>query len=303
MIISRKSVLFILIMTIMLFIPNQVLGEKIEKECIGDEFKREMKLDISTSIQKFDEANKKFLMIVDVDIEDNKPEDPFKAYVFMPPGSGADVVHVNQDEVDKNYHVNQKFTEPRFPAELNFFPSLWPFERYHNYVFLVIDDEVQFCDYEMFSTYIGGHFAENPDWDIQIEGSISSVEEFTEIIEGANPRFEKYTIIKLDTELFRSHDYFWKHVFYVIAPLFPIPLIIAHWRFIKHERTVTHVTFFTGVSILILTGVFIIRNITPIDLTMVEAVLLTGIAAYASGFFGYLWKSSSKRNIVSRLRE
>ncbi len=267
-----------------------------ETKCLNEDGNRVFDLGFVTSVREFDELNKEIEMTISVDIEDDETKEPFDARLRHYPNTGSRVLTVVQHPTDGNYHVdNELIEEPRITPIISFFLNPWPFEKYKIPMFLEFDVTAKLCfDEDDIHSYKGGFFPENPDWEVELLYSESSLEEMQQTIPKIKPRFDNSTIFKFETIIKHTENYFWKHVFYVIVPLVPILLIIGHGAFIRKQKLGTHIAFFTGVSILILTSLFAVAPSTPIDLTLLETISLFSIAAYAIGFFVFLYRVKIK---------
>jgi len=294
---NQKIIVFTILILVFLIIPNQTFGELLEKKCLFEGNEKTLDVWFVTGVQEFDEQNKKLLLTIDVDIEAKDPVEPFDVSMRISAHRGGGSIQIQENYDDDSYSRSQKFTEDEIIPTLNTPINLWPGEVYHIPIFLEFEQKVKFCydvgvegEHHDLDSYKAGYFPENPDWLVDLKESESSIEDMEKTIPGIKAKYTDPTIVKLDTIIYHTEDYYKKNIIYAIAPIFPILLIIAHFAFIKSEKLVTHVTFFTGVSILILTGVFIIRDSTPLDLTLVEAIPLSSIVFYAVGFFIFLWR-------------
>ncbi len=307
---------FIALFGIITFPPNAFGAYVLEERCLGDENARKLDFRLTVGIQEFDEIFKEAVVSFDIDAEDDETNEPFEIHMKRYPNTGGRTINVGQDEEHGNYEVTEKtFTNhrviPKSVSEIN----MWPFEEYTIPIFLEFNENVQLCYYDSDETdgdihiYKAGYFPENPNWKVDLTYFVSSPAEIEETIPGAKSYFNS-SVFRFDSVISHPEGYQTKQLFYAAIVLAPIILIIGHALFVRTEKLNSHVTFFTGISILILTGIVMLSAITPRDLTWLEVVSIGSIATYAVGFFVFLGKrhhtiqnENTRKEIVKKQKE
>lgn len=284
----------------LLFIPlfHQSYGAvtSLGKTCLNEDGFRELDFRYTVGVREFDELNKKVYVTIDFDAEDEDEQmEPFSVYHRTYPHLGASVVHIIQKD-DQGYYyteANQKFHERRI-TPIHFFPSLWPFETYKIPIFLEFDKDVKLC-YDTWDdgssdidVYKAGDFPKNPHWQVTITGYETNFVDIKELVPDIKPRFENSVIFQFDTVISHTENYKMKNGAYFFLVIAPIVLMIVHLRCLKHKKLNLHITFFAGISILILTSITSLIELTPIDLTMIEVISISSITTYATGFAFFL---------------
>ncbi|MCV0430470.1 hypothetical protein [Nitrosopumilus sp.] len=267
----------------------------LEPECINPDGKRELDLRFDTGVQEFNELTKESVLTLDWRLKDGFGiSKPFDVVSRVHPGSGASIYNVTAAHEGADYSITVRDTEHHINP-LHVVPEhLWPFESYSIPAFLEINDDVKLCGWD-FEGHKFGFFAENPNWKVTLIASESSFEEMSKILEGGRPRFENNTIVKFDTQISHSDEYISKYFLYGIIPFFPMLLIFAHFKYLRHERPILQITYFTGVSVLILTGLIAVGS-TIVSLTLLEIITLSSIPVYIVSFVITLRKVVKKKN-------
>lgn len=287
-----------------LFIPQNVLGaEWLGKECLNNDGIRELDFRYTVGVQEFDELNKIVYVTIDLDVEDEDEQtEPFDVFHRRYPYLGSTVVHIIPKD-DIGYYetqANTKFHERRITPILNFPINPWPFETYKIPMFLEFDRDVMLCfdtwddGSKDVSVYKAGHFPENPNWQVEITPYETSFEEIEKLVPEIKPKFENSTIFQFDTVISHTENYKKKIGVYFFLILAPIILMIGHLLWIRFEKLNSHITFFAGVSILILTSIVALGELTPIDLTLFEIISISSVIGYAIGFFIFLANRKSR---------
>lgn len=298
---SKKIVFLSFLILMVSIVTVNSYGETSQTKCLNDDGDRELDFRFVTGVQEFDESLKQVELSINLDVEDEKTQKPFEVQLRRYPYQGSVIINVTQNSEQSNYGVdNYRTIERRITPISNFMINLWPFETYTIPIFLEFNSDARLC-YSYYEdsagdihSYKEGYFPENPNWDVSITSKEIQFSELEKIIPGIKPRFENSTIFQFDTIIFHTDGYKAKNVFYFIVALIPILLIIGHGIFIRFEKVGVHITFFAGVTILILTSLFAIRPSTPIDLTILETISLSSIGAYAIGFFIFLYRHKNR---------
>jgi len=293
--IKKILIVFILFIGVssIIFPFTNVYSQESEN-CFNSDAIRELDYRFDTGVQDFDVLNKELTLTVDLHLDDDWGTEPFDAVLRVHPGSGPTLLHVEPDPQNGDYKATHRGNE-HYIHPLPVVPSyFWPFESYSVPAFLEFDSDVRLCGGN-FEGHKFGVFSENPDWKVTLYASDSSLEEMNESLGGKKAHFANYTIIKFDTVISHSDVYLLKHFLYAIAPLFPLALIFAHWKYVKSENLGIHITFFTGVSVLILTGVVAISSNFQTDLTILELFSFSSIVIYSMGFFRFLSQRHHKK--------
>jgi len=265
--------------------------------CLNDEGTRELDLRYTVGVQEFDELNNKVYVTIDLDLEDeDKHTEPFDVFHKRYPYRGSTVVHIVEDD-DSGYYETQdntKFHERRITPILNFPLNPWPFEKYKIPMFLEFDRDVKLC-YNAWddgssdvSVYKAGQFPKNPHWQVELFPHEISFAEIEEFIPDIKPNFENSVFFQFDTIISHSDNYQKKIGLYWFLIFAPIILMIAHLVCLRNRNLNSHIMFFAGTSILILTGITAIIDQTPVTLTLMEVISISSITSYAIGFSIFL---------------
>ena len=293
---------FTILIVSFFLIPIEVHGEPLERICIYENNARELDFRFLTGVREFDEQNKKVELSVDVYIKDEKTAMPINVTMIIYPFAGGNTIQEKRED-GIHYEKSQSIMGHRITPTLNSPVNIWPFEKYHIPIFLEFKDNVKLCYNDdpkrpgTVSSYKGGiEFPNNPDWQVGMVATESTLKEVQVMMPSFHPSFTNSTIIKLDTIIFHNEGYQWKNGFYITVPAIPIILIIAHLLFVRSEKLEVQISLFTGVTILILTSLFAIKPSIPIDLTLIEVISLTSVALYAGIIFIILKLKKPKNN-------
>lgn len=113
----------------------------------------------------------------------------------------------------------------------------------------------------------------------------SSVEGVKRVISQYDPRHKVVTVASFEIVISHTDQYIAKSIPYLVLALFPIILIIGHWRNVTSTKLSIHVLLFTGVAILLITSFFGVRLLLPRDITLLEIVMVGIVAIYSSWFY------------------
>ncbi len=298
---------FVIVFGIILF-PSNIFGQIIlEERCLGDENAKKLDFDLTVGVREFDEIFKEAVITFDIDAEDDETTEPFEIHMKRYPYTGGRIINVEAN--DEGYHevTSQKIVEHRMIPQHVSDVSNWPFEEYTFPIFLEFNQNVQLCFNESVEKkgegdihiYEEGFFHENPDWRVDLTYSKSSPAELEETIPDAKSYFNS-SVFRFDSTISHPEGYQNKLLLYAAIVLVPIILIIGHALFVRTPKLSSHITFFTGVSILILTGIVLLTPLTPKDVTLLELVSIGSVAVYAVGFSVFLAKRRLTNSITNR---
>ena len=162
----------------LLYIPffhqSDGVTRSLGKTCLNEDGIRELDFDYTVGVQEFDELNKKVVVSIDIDADDeDKQTESFEVYHRRYPYLGASTIDVILKESGfYRIEANKKFDESRITPIINFPLNPWPFETYTIPMFLEFDRDVKLC-YDTWddgssdiTAYKAGYFPENPNWEI-----------------------------------------------------------------------------------------------------------------------------------------
>lgn len=294
---QKYLMIFIFVLTLYMPLNAYAAATSLGPTCLNEDGIRELDFRYTAGVEEFDELNKLVYVTITFDAEDEDEQtEPFKVYHRDYPNFSSNVVHIIE-KTDKGYYdteANQRFPERRTIPIPNFPINLWPLDTYKIPMFLEFDKDVKLC-YLTFDdvssdihAYKAGYFPENPDWKVDIVAYETNFEEIRKIISDAEPRFDNSVIFQLDTTISHTETYQIKNTVYFFLVASPILLMIAHLIYFKNKGLNLHIAFFAGVSVLLLTSITTIIELTPIDLTMIEVISFSSMTAYAIAFAFFL---------------
>lgn len=214
---------------------------------------------------------------------------PFEALVKTVGDSNL-LLNVEQQVDSDFYEVSQREDSLDIPIRRNYFGlNPWPFDKYSIDMYIQLNDTAKVKYYDPPSVYFRKSMENNPEWQVKVDPKISSHEEMKNRIKNWQPREGIVDVFNFEIILAHSDEYIQKHLIYSTMNFVPIAVMVVHMVFVKSRRLTIHATLFTGIAILLITGMFAIRQYFPPDVTIFETGILAIMGAYLGWFVGRLY--------------